>query len=65
MDAAVWMDADKELPDDGVEVLMGWADVEDGSLLIGFLDGEVWRTNYDEIVLTPPTHWTNLPEPPR
>jgi len=34
--------------------------------LIGFLDGEVWRTTvYDEIILTPPTHWTELPEPPK
>jgi len=58
-----WINCDLELPDDGVDVLLGWHD--DTGLLIGFLDGEVWRTVYDEIVLTPPTHWMRLPDNPR
>jgi len=64
MEAVVWMDADKVLPDDGIEVLLGWAGDENKSLAIGFLDGDVWRTNYDEVILDPPTHWM-LPEPPK
>jgi len=58
-----WINCKLELPDDGIDVLLGWDDGE--GMLIGALDGEVWRTIYDEIILTPPTHWMQLPDNPQ
>jgi len=59
-----WVDCEKELPDDGVDVLLGWNDGDGKGMLIGFWGGEVWRTIYDEVILTPPTHWMELPDSP-
>ena len=60
-----WIDCDEEMPDDGVDVLLGWNDDDCKTLMIGFLNGEIWMTIYDEVILTPPTHWMNLPDNPR
>lgn len=61
----IWVDCETELPDDEVDVLLGWNDNKGKGFMIGFLDGEVWRTIYDEIILTPPTHWMTLPDNPK
>jgi len=58
-----WISVEKSLPDKKKDVLLGWTD--DESLEIGCYDGEFWRKDWEILILTPPTHWMELPEPPK
>ena len=57
-----WVRVGEQMPDDGIEVLLGW--VDDDEFEIGWYDGEVWRTPFDELIMPPPTHWMDLPAGP-
>lgn len=58
---SAWIDAEQELPDDEVEVLLHTADGEVGA---GFKDGKDWRWLCASRVKIPVLHWMHFPQPP-
>lgn len=62
-----WVSIDVELPDDAETVLLFAPGVVDGDVLVGFLDGGLWRT-VEAWPIGPltgvVTHWGHFPGPP-
>ena len=64
-----WISVADRLPDDGVEVLIGWAGCK--SIDVASVHRKVWESHgvpYLEGALcdgVPPTHWMPAPEPPK
>jgi hypothetical protein len=57
-----WTDANEELPDDEMTVLVA---LEDGEVWTGFHENEEWHYVSGETIPCEVLHWANFPMPPK
>lgn len=57
-----WVNADEDLPDDEITVLLA---LEDGEVWTGYHDGGRWYYASGDLISTSKVlHWANFPTPP-